>query len=155
MNLYKSRNFDGHLESYRCPLTDCFDEGSLLDSNLMHDRNRSVTHFYLQTDVGPRIISDVEIAFSPDPSVSCNFSREYREKLAARIISTHSPNGMTDEILSDALPSNASMERFESSRISEQYLDVLKQTSLDNELSSTPSSSQSQSESQESDSTSD
>lgn len=113
---YKSRNFDGHLIDYSIDNTPDIDYEP--DSNAMHDRNRGVTHFYLpQEGSAPRIISDVEIAFSPDPSVSSHFSYEHRERLANRVVASHIPNGMTDESLVDVVAGNASFERSEISRI--------------------------------------
>lgn len=113
---YRSRNFDGHLIDYSIDNTPDMDYEP--DSNAMHDRNRGVTHFYLpQEGSAPRIISDVEIAFSPDPSVSSHFSYEHRERLANRVVASHVPNGMTDDALADVVAGNASFERSEISRM--------------------------------------
>lgn len=132
MNSYKSRNFDGHLGSYRIDTTP--DKDYEADSNLMHDRNRAVTHFYLpQEDSAPRIISDVEIAFSPDKSVSSMFSYEHRERLAHRVIASHQPNGMTDDVLADTVACNSSFERSEISRLGD---DMFKSMSSIEPLSS-------------------
>lgn len=116
MSNYKQRNFDGHLNDYSiCNIPDKDYEP---DSNSMHDRNRGITHFYLpQEDMPPRIISDVEIAFSVDPGVISYFSYDHRQRLANRVIASHSSNGLTDESLADVIPGNASFERSEVSRI--------------------------------------
>lgn len=119
MNSYKSRNFDGHLNDYS--INNIPDRDYEPDSNAMHDRNRGVTHFYLpQEGSAPRIISDVEIAFSPDPSVSSHFSYEHRERLANRVVASHVPNGMTDDALADVVAGNASFERSEISRMGDE-----------------------------------
>lgn len=130
---YKSRNFDGHLIDYSIDNTPDMDYEP--DSNAMHDRNRGVTHFYLpQEGLAPRIISDVEIAFSPDPSVSSHFSYEHRERLANRVVASHVPNGMTDDALVDVVAGNASFERSEISRMGDEMFKGL------NSLSSSDSS---------------
>lgn len=135
MNAYKKRNFDGHLDSYR--VDNVPDISFEPDSNQMHDRNRAVTHFYLpQEDGTSRIISDVEIAFSPDPSVASHFSYEHRERLAHRVVASHQSNGMTDDVLADTVACNSSFERSEVSRLGDEMFKSI--SSIEKEGSDEP-----------------
>lgn len=119
MNNYKLRNFDGHLNDY-C-ICNIPDKDYEPDSNSMHDRNRGITHFYLpQEGMSPRVISDVEIAFSVDSGISSYFSYDHRQRLANRVVASHSSNGFTDESLADTIPGNASFERSEVSRLGDE-----------------------------------
>lgn len=137
MSSYKQRNFDNHLESYR--IDNIPDKDYESDSDLMHDRNRGVTHFYLpDTEDGYRIISDVEIAFSPDKSVTSLFSYDHRERLSHRVIASHRSSGMTDDVLADTIAGNASFERSEVSRIGDDLFRSI--SSVQSEFSDNPGS---------------
>lgn len=85
MNNYKERNYserDPEIASGYSFVED------YSDSNSMHDANVGVTHFYLKDDYGnERIVSDVELVMTNDPSVTSQFSPEYLAQLKNTILS--------------------------------------------------------------------
>lgn len=64
------------------------DSTDYTDSNFMYDTNKGITHIIYTDDNGDcRIVSDVEICMTDDPSVTSLFSSEYVNNLRNTILS--------------------------------------------------------------------
>lgn len=104
-NLFKSRNFDGHLENF------VIDEPELdfTDSNSIYDKNRGCTHIIIKSiDGRERIVSDVEICMSDSPEVTSMFSDEYRARLRSGLVSSRADSSSVsvgdDELIALNIP---------------------------------------------------
>lgn len=85
-NRYFARNFDNHHDDFRGDRQK--ETSSIIPddsfSNTMYDRNRGVSLFHVPSpniEGDYRIISDVEIVMSSDPSVTCYFSDQHRQSI--------------------------------------------------------------------------
>lgn len=102
MNNYKQRNY-GDRGIVHSPVI--FSKEDYLYSNMLYDQNKGKTHDFLHTNKGSdddfcRIISDVEICMSTDPSVTSFYPSEYRQSLMNSIKglgSKSSFSGLTDD----------------------------------------------------------
>lgn len=103
VNRFKERNFS-------VPNDNCTQLREDLDysfSNFLYDCNKGVTHDFLHTNKGAsddfcRIISDVEICMSNDPSVTSFYPAEYRQSLMNSIkgLGTKSQfSGLSDDAI--------------------------------------------------------
>lgn len=106
-NRYVIRNFDSHHENFRGDRQQQ-DSQVVTDnsfSDTMYDRNRGVSLFHVPNPYKEgefRIISDVEIVMSSDPSVACYFSDQHRQSLMNAIQGAPRaapPRSMTDDEL--------------------------------------------------------
>ncbi len=82
VNQYKLRNFRKKFST----VTDFFSYNDYLFSNYLYDQNKGKTHDFIHTNKGSeddvcRLISDVEICMSNDPSVTSYYPSEYRQSL--------------------------------------------------------------------------
>lgn len=83
MNNYKRRNYGDRGISHSPTV---LSKDDYLYSNMIYDQNKGKTHDFLHTNKGSdddfcRIISDVEICMSTDPSVASYYPAEYRQSL--------------------------------------------------------------------------
>lgn len=82
VNQYKLRNFK---QKYPF-VSDFVTENDKLYSDYLYDQNKGKTHDFIHTNKGSdddvcRLISDVEICMSNDPSVTSFYPPEYRQSL--------------------------------------------------------------------------
>lgn len=82
VNQYKLRNF----KQKQPPVFDFVTENDKLYSDYLYDQNKGKTHDFIHTNKGfdddvCRLISDVEICMSNDPSVTSFYPPEYRQSL--------------------------------------------------------------------------
>lgn len=102
MNNYKQRNYGSRGIVHEPVLLSSED---YFYSNYIYDQNKGKTHDFLHTNKGAdddfcRIISDVEICMSTDPSVTSFYPAEYRQSLMNSIKGMGSKSqfsGLTDE----------------------------------------------------------
>lgn len=108
---------------------------SVAFSNALYDSSKGLTHTFLHTDKGQpddvvRLIGDVEICMSSDPSVTSQFSPMYRSQLRAGLVNAKGGDspGLSDEQLLSSVPCNVKLERNEIDVVSRQQMDSLNST---------------------------
>lgn len=133
MNNYKQRNY-GDRGIIHFPVT--LSKEDYFYSNMLYDQNKGKTHDFLHTNKGGdddfcRIISDIEICMSTDPSVTSFYPAEYRQSLMNSIKGMGSKSQFSglsdDEILESGirchdareLDENVSSLNYMSSQISQ------------------------------------
>jgi hypothetical protein len=151
-NSFYKRNFDGHLDCGRMDRRLNNSPEHVAFSNSLYDRNKGITHTFLHTSKGEkddivRLVCDVEIAMSQDPSITSEFSSMYQRNIAERLVrpaSLSSPALSDDELLK-SVPSNVGLERDEISRLSRNQLEIavieskrFQEASKDNSSETTP-----------------
>ena len=130
-NAYYQRYFaDASLDKDKQILA--IDSASVVRSNSMYDKNKGLTHTFIHSNKGGkddkvRLIGDVEICMSNDPSVTSEFSPMYRAQLRTGLVNSKGagPTGLTDEQLMLSIPCNVKFEREDADAISRQSLDML------------------------------
>lgn len=108
VNRYKLRNFDHHHDGVFCSsfFQSCDRSSDLAVSNSIYDRNRMITHGFIKSDSYVRLVSDVELAFSSDPSVLSVISPESQRNLRMSISHTPTPSASfsDSELIESVLP---------------------------------------------------
>lgn len=127
-NRYLQRYYDNH----RFKRVDVVTPLSVAHSNSMYDKSKGLTHTFIHTAKGEkddnvRLIGDVEICMSNDPSVTSEFSPIYRAQLRNGLVNSKGAGltGLTDDQLMDSIPCNVKFEREDAEAISRQSLDRL------------------------------
>lgn len=127
-NRYLQRYYDNH----RFKRVDVVTPLSVAHSNSMYDKSKGLTHTFIHTNKGGkddnvRLIGDVEICMSSDPSVTSEFSPMYRSQLRNGLVNSKGAGstGLSDEQLMDSIPCNVKFEREDAEAISRQSLDRL------------------------------
>ena len=146
-NLFKLRNFDGHLDNGYIPptLTDSELSSAMAVSNTLYDHNRGITHAFIHTNKGSdddkvRLVCDVELAMSSSLDVRTVVSPEMQQRLRLGLTNqpkTGSP-GLSDDQLVSSMPANFGLERDESVNLLRHELRSLDR-SISVAASSTPS----------------
>lgn len=108
VNRYKLRNFDNHhkdgfhsLYSQSCDRTP-----DIAVSNAIYDRNRMITHGFIKTGISTRLVCDVELAMSSDPSVRSVISPDAQRNLRMAISHAPSPSASVpdSELIESVVP---------------------------------------------------
>lgn len=107
MNNYKQRNYGSRGIIHEDHV---LTKEDVAYSNMLYDQNKGKTHDFLHTNKGAdddvvRLISDVEICMSNDPSVTSYYSPEYRQSLYNSIKGMGSKSqfvGLSDDEILDS-----------------------------------------------------
>lgn len=150
MNRFKLRNFDCHHEqfSYAC----CDDDSEALAfSNSVYDVSKGITHSFVKVPLDDehvfvRLVSDVELAFSTDPSVTAICPPMVQNALRQRILNM--PRGpvvpATDDELLDSVPSTFGLETSDAVKVASAVSDRFPSPSpISPDASSAPAAPQS------------
>lgn len=109
-NLFKSRNFDGHLDNFVIVEP----ELDFTVSDSIYDKNRGITHCFVRDNCDNfRIVSDVEICMSDSPEITSTFPAEYRMRLRSGILGSSRPVSHNGNLSDDDLIALHTPERLE------------------------------------------
>lgn len=134
MNRYKSRNFDNHHVGFSAHMATVAEsnikllEQDVVASNRLYDMNVGKTHMFVTMPDGQkRLVLDVEMAYSNDPSVSSMLPREFRAALQNGLVSQPriKSNNLSDEQLLSGLRQTFGRETFESVAIAKDVIDSM------------------------------